>query len=81
MSLRFLAIAVTTFLLTGPALAGGRVDWSEYIDRNPSKPIAVAPAVAREEAPSRADKKASRAKKKVAKSKAVKARKKKKARR
>lgn len=39
-----LVIAAISLVLTGPADAGGRVDWSDYIDRTPQKPIAVAPA-------------------------------------
>ena len=76
--LRLLGAALITFGLVGPATAGGRVDWSEYIDRNPSKPVAVAPAVAKEEAPARTKTSAKKAKKKTAKAKAkAKARKKK----
>lgn len=72
--LRLLGAALITFSLVGPATAGGRVDWSDYIDRNPSKPVAVAPAVAKD-AP-RSKTKVTKAKKKTAKAKA-KARKKK----
>lgn len=75
--LRLLGAALITFGLVGPATAGGRVDWSDYIDPNPSKPVAVAPAVTKDEAP-RSKTKASKAKKKTAKAKAkAKARKKK----
>jgi ribosomal protein L12E/L44/L45/RPP1/RPP2 len=74
--LRLLGAALITFGLVGPATAGGRVDWSDYIDRNPSKPVTVAPAVAKEDPPARSKTKASKAKKKTAKAKA-KARKKK----
>ena len=69
-------LAVALLLgLAAPASAGKSVDWSEYIDPHPSKPIATSQAKA--ETPTRATKKATRAKTKVAKGKAVKARKKK----
>jgi len=61
--------------LAAPASAGKRVDWSEYIDPHPSRPIAT--QVAKAEPTTRTPQKASRAKTKVAKAKAVKARKKK----
>lgn len=74
-------IAAIILALVGPAAAGGRVDWSDYIDHDakPSAPRATAESPAEQPASVRT-KKAAKAKKakKVAKSKAsAKARKKK----
>jgi hypothetical protein len=74
--LKALPALMISLVLTAPAHAGKKVDWSEYIDPNPSKPV-VSQSVTRDDAPARSEKKASKAKKKVAKAKAVKARKKK----
>jgi hypothetical protein len=67
-----LAVAIL-FGLAAPASAGGRVDWSAYIDPNAGKPVATH-HVAKTDKPARSTKKATRARTKIAKGKAVKAR-------
>jgi hypothetical protein len=82
-SMKITLVAAIILALVAPAAAGGRVDWSDYIDRD-AKPTPVAAAQPREEAAPVRTKKAAKAKKakKVAKSKAAKAKaRKKKARR
>jgi hypothetical protein len=46
MSRRSLVIALLVAFSTS-AWAGGKVDWSQYIDRNPSAPLRSSPAPSR----------------------------------
>ncbi len=68
--MKIATLALAILLGTGAAAQAGSVDWSEYVDKNPSKPVPVArptsaPA-ASDDAPAAAASKPARAGKKVA---------------